>query len=90
MYDRGVPTDHEIEQRQLPAKLDPGSDEAHQGEGSDGDHLRTDAGERDDVLRIGGGERSGSFQTAIERHHCEPIRRMSGRRERKGVYEGPV
>ena len=90
MYHRGVPPDDEIEQRQLPPKLDTGSDEAHQGEGGDGDHLRTDAGGRDDVLRLAGGERPGGLQAAVARHHREPLRCLPGRREGEGVYEGFV
>ena len=73
MHHRGVPPDDEVEQRQLPPKLDTGRDEAHQGEGGGSGDLRTDAGGRIDVLRIGGGEQPGGLQTADGRHHREPL-----------------
>ena len=90
MCHRSVPPHDEIEQRQLPPKLDTGRDEAHQGEGGGSGDLRTDAGGRIDVLRIGGGEQPGGLQAAGTGHHRQPLRRLPGRREGEGVYEGLV
>lgn len=73
MCHRSVPPDHEVEQRQFPPEFHPGRDEADQGERGTGDHLRTDAGRRKYVLRLEGGERSGSIQAAESGHHCQPL-----------------
>ena len=78
MHHRGVPPDHEIEQRQLPPKLDTGGDEAREGQRGGGHHLRTDTGGRLFVLRLEGGEQSGGFQAAGTGHHRQPLRRLPG------------
>ena len=90
VYHRCVPTDDEIEQRQLPPKLDTRGDETCEGQRRGGHHLRTDAGGRNDVLRLAGGERPGDLQAAVARHHRKPLRRLPGRCEGEGVYEGFV
>ena len=43
MHSRRLPPYDEVKQRQLPPEQHPGRDEARQGQGRPGNHIRTDA-----------------------------------------------
>ena len=77
--DRGLSVDDEVEFGQFPAELDSGRHEAHQGQGGHGDHLRTDARGRGNLLRQSGGERPYEIQAGDCGHYRQPLRFVFGR-----------
>ena len=88
MRGRCVPPDDEVAQRQLPPEQHPGRDEAYQGQGRGGHHLRAYHRGRQHVLRQPCGQRPGGVQEPEPRHHRQPLRHLPRRREGKGVHEG--
>ncbi len=79
MRHRGVPPDDEVELRQLPPVVNPGRNEAHQGQRRDSHNLRADPRGRLDLLRKPRSQRPHRIQTPITCNTCKPhLARVGG------------
>ena len=73
LHHRRIPPHDEEQQRQLPPEQHTGRDEAHQGKGRAGYHLRTYAERRNHLLRKPHRKQPGCLQAAEPGHHRQPV-----------------